>query len=180
MKLKQRKEAPWFYPAEGRTQVEMDSIEYERMRDALGADWEWRGMVQIRDGDGLMSFANLRDEARRCICDGFKSDGTCRHTRESGVLPENTESAWLIEQSGNAIRYATVEDGMFAWTPDVSEAIRFSRRDDAEMYAELIGDDDVHIREHVWTDTPKRITEQHTPKRIVSDLPTGESEEPKS
>ena len=115
-----------------------------------------------------------------CICDGFKSDGTCRHTRESGVLPENTESAWLIEQSGNAIRYATVEDGMFAWTPDVSEAIRFSRRDDAEMYAELIGDDDVHIREHVWTDTPKRITEQHTPKRIVSDLPTGESEEPKS
>ena len=32
----------------GRTRIEMDSEEYERMRDALGSDWEWRGLVRMR------------------------------------------------------------------------------------------------------------------------------------
>lgn len=33
----------------GRTVVEMDTSEYERMRDALGEGWEWRGLVRIRE-----------------------------------------------------------------------------------------------------------------------------------
>jgi hypothetical protein len=34
-------------PPVGRTRVEMDDTEYERMRDALGSDWEWRGTMSI-------------------------------------------------------------------------------------------------------------------------------------
>ena len=35
---------------DGRTCIEMDTSEYERMRDALGSEWEWRGDVSIREG----------------------------------------------------------------------------------------------------------------------------------
>lgn len=62
MRRKQRNDAPWFPPAGGRIQIEMDSSEYERMREALGGDWEWHGLVRLREG---RSIAKLRDEARR-------------------------------------------------------------------------------------------------------------------
>lgn len=35
---------------DGRTCIEMDNDEYDRMRDALGPDWEWRGDVSMRFG----------------------------------------------------------------------------------------------------------------------------------
>lgn len=34
----------------GRTIVEMDTVEYERMRASLGEQWEWQGLVRIADG----------------------------------------------------------------------------------------------------------------------------------
>lgn len=34
-------------PPKGRTQIEMDDDEYERMRAALGSKWEWQGLVRI-------------------------------------------------------------------------------------------------------------------------------------
>lgn len=35
---------------DGRTCLEMDNAEYDRMRDALGPDWEWQGDVSVRWG----------------------------------------------------------------------------------------------------------------------------------
>lgn len=35
---------------DGRTCIEMDNAEYERMRDALGDEWEWQGDVSMRVG----------------------------------------------------------------------------------------------------------------------------------
>ena len=53
--------------ANERTIIEMDSTEYERMRAALGKEWEWFGLVRIatiRDPDGGRSH-QLRDSKRR-------------------------------------------------------------------------------------------------------------------
>lgn len=39
----------------GRARIEMDECEYQRMRDALGPDWEWRGLVTLTIGVGPAS-----------------------------------------------------------------------------------------------------------------------------
>jgi hypothetical protein len=59
--------------------------------------------------------------------------------------------AWLVEDAhtDGVIRYRTMDQTGIHWTADVNQAIRFSRREDAEMFA--AGDEDAfHICEHMW------------------------------
>ena len=62
------------------------------------------------------------------------------------------ETGWLIESiKDGGIKYLTVPpDGVFGWTEDSLKAIRFCRREDAEMVATLIGEDVDKIAEHLW------------------------------
>lgn len=47
------------------------------------------------------------------------------------------ETAWLVEDSHNSdpIRYRTMDQCGIHWTEDVHKAIRFARREDAEIFA---------------------------------------------
>lgn len=50
-----------------------------------------------------------------------------------------TQYCWLVEngkQAGQGLAYRTMEQGWPEWTEDPQKAIRFSRRDDAEMFAQ--------------------------------------------
>lgn len=62
-----------------------------------------------------------------------------------------SEIGWLVEDSRNngLIKYRTMDQEGIHWTEDVNKAIRFARREDAEMFAD--GDEDAwHIAEHIW------------------------------
>lgn len=61
-----------------------------------------------------------------------------------------TETGWLIEDGSNFPQYLTAENGLFAWTFLNDKAIRFSRREDAEMVAAVIDEDAWAIVEHMW------------------------------
>jgi len=58
--------------------------------------------------------------------------------------------AWLIERDG--FGYLSVEHEQFKWTEDVNKAIRFCRREDAEMIGEIVLEDCDRIVEHMWMD----------------------------
>jgi hypothetical protein len=55
-----------------------------------------------------------------------------------------TRFAWLIENGklGLDLRYRTMRQGRAEWTEDPHEAINFSRREDAQRFAEEEDDDD--------------------------------------
>lgn len=63
----------------------------------------------------------------------------------------NREIGWLLEngKQGSELRYMTMDDGLIVWTASHMEALRFSRRVDAERF---LGDcsEDVRVSEHVW------------------------------
>ena len=56
-----------------------------------------------------------------------------------------SKHGWLIEngKQGDELRYRTMEQAMIVWTADHMKAIRFCRRQDAEMFAE--GDEDASV-----------------------------------
>lgn len=61
------------------------------------------------------------------------------------------ELAWVVVTYENSnIKYRTMDSAGIDWTNDPNEAIRFSRRDDAEMFA--AGDEfsDLRIEQHKW------------------------------
>jgi hypothetical protein len=61
------------------------------------------------------------------------------------------ELAWVVVTYENSnIKYRTMDSAGIDWTDDPNEAIRFSRRDDAEMFA--AGDEfsDLRIEQHKW------------------------------
>jgi hypothetical protein len=64
----------------------------------------------------------------------------------------NSNSVWLIEQGVNPCKYLATEIGIYKWTEDVEKAIRFSRKKDAEMIAQIIDDDCDRICNHIWFD----------------------------
>lgn len=72
---------------------------------------------------------------------------------------ETLEIGWLIEngKSGEELRYRTMEQGVVTWTPDHMKALRFARREDAEMFAEE-DEGAWRIAEHAWhgIDSAKR------------------------
>lgn len=61
------------------------------------------------------------------------------------------EFAWLIERDTDSNpQYLTVRKDLFDWTTDSNVAIRFARRQDAEMVARVIGDEVSRVAEHGW------------------------------
>lgn len=64
---------------------------------------------------------------------------------------ETPERAWLIERKHNSIpQWLCVQDDEFLWTADSLEAIRFSRKEDADAVACVVGDEVDCITEHQW------------------------------
>ena len=71
--------------------------------------------------------------------------------KERDQRKDRRDSGWLIEngKAGHELRYRTMEQGFTAWTEDHQKAIRFARREDAEMFCA----EDMEawrIAEHVW------------------------------
>lgn len=64
--------------------------------------------------------------------------------------PWTRETGWLVERGGNGTpMYRTLEQGLPVWTPDSLKALRFARREDAELFA--AEDDDAWlVTEHSW------------------------------
>lgn len=62
------------------------------------------------------------------------------------------ELAWLVERDSPA-EYAYMDDMGIQWTGDPNKAMRFARRDDAEMFA-AGSDDAVRVCEHMWCSPP--------------------------
>jgi len=59
------------------------------------------------------------------------------------------EIGWLIERTiDGMVHYLTIEHEMVAWTSDSLKALRFARRQDADMFA--YGEDCERIAEHQW------------------------------
>lgn len=60
------------------------------------------------------------------------------------------ETGWLVERGGNGTpMYRTLEQGVPVWTADSLKALRFARREDAELFA--AEDEDAWlITEHSW------------------------------
>jgi len=68
------------------------------------------------------------------------------------IDPVRDEVAWLIERDGANGRPEWVfNDGVFNFTPNPHRAIRFSRREDAEMICHIFeGEPGLKITEHMW------------------------------
>jgi hypothetical protein len=80
---------------------------------------------------------------------------------ETSREPEWTrEVGWLVEngKSGDELRYRTMEQGLAVWTADNLKALRFARREDAEMFSQE-DEDAWRIAEHIWTGPPVKTTE---------------------
>jgi hypothetical protein len=65
----------------------------------------------------------------------------------------NSESAWLVEKTVNGFPHYLYASclGLFEWTPVNSKAMRFSRREDADMICNVVEDAE-KVAQHVWTD----------------------------
>jgi len=65
------------------------------------------------------------------------------------------ERGWLIERrQASCPQWATANDTGFSWTADSLQAIRFSRRSDAEQIAAILGDDADAVTSHQWGPDP--------------------------
>lgn len=61
------------------------------------------------------------------------------------------EYGWLVEREINGIpHWRTIDRGFITWTTDSVKAIRFCRREDAEMFA-FEDEDAERITDHIWT-----------------------------
>ena len=71
--------------------------------------------------------------------------------QEPAERPWARETAWLVERGDSGPpRYRTMEQGSIVWTDDVNKALRFARRQDAEMFC--ADDADAwRVAEHMWT-----------------------------
>lgn len=94
----------------------------------------------------------------RCVLCGaneFRRQFGCRSSTDdepNTLATQPIELAWLIENRDSETVYLTGDpSGYFPnWTADSLEAIRFSRRIDAERVAVIFDDLDIHICEHQW------------------------------
>ena len=68
--------------------------------------------------------------------------------------------SWLIEGGsviGNPAKYLSVKHEQYIWVKDVDKAIRFCRREDAEMVSEIVIEDAYRLTEHMWMDDPEDV-----------------------
>ena len=61
-----------------------------------------------------------------------------------------TEAGWLIEKIVDGIPHWLTASWSFGWTDDSENAIRFSRRIDAEQIATMLENEPISIMEHEW------------------------------
>lgn len=60
------------------------------------------------------------------------------------------ESGWLLERRQDGkIEWLMLANGVWGWTEDSLQALRLSRRQDADALAEIISDADA-VTEHQW------------------------------
>lgn len=65
---------------------------------------------------------------------------------------QKEETAWLIERHDTSPITYLYYDGFFQWTPDANKALRFARREDADMVGGEAPDGvAVRILEHIWS-----------------------------
>lgn len=106
--------------------MKLESVEHNGLRDPSGRFY-------------------LRHEVDDFIVD-------LRAKLEAAERRSRDEYGWLVEDSRNhpsGIRYRTWGDFGPEWTNDPNKALRFARRQDAEMFAR--DDEDAwHIVEHMW------------------------------
>jgi len=74
---------------------------------------------------------------------------------------DKDETGWLIELRGLTPKwYGRVEgdDSLLGWTTDSLSALRFSRREDAQVVIDDIGWTRAFPSEHMWCSQPPRPT----------------------
>lgn len=81
----------------------------------------------------------------------------CEHELVESALAATVKAvpsealAWVVETGDvSAPLYRTIECGMYEWTSDHMKAIRFARRDDAEMFA-AEDSEPIRICQHAWS-----------------------------
>lgn len=120
-------------------------------RVAMAAGIVWAVQLEEKLGDAFQReqlVQGLRDYIRQLEM-GMDA---LRAKLEAAERRPDAEYGWLVEDSRNhpsGIRYRTWGDFGPEWTNDPSKALRFARRQDAEMFAR--DDEDAwHIVEHMW------------------------------
>jgi hypothetical protein len=61
-----------------------------------------------------------------------------------------SETGWLIEKAVDGRPHWLTCAWEFGWTDDAENAIRFSRREDAEQIASMMENEPISITEHMW------------------------------
>lgn len=160
----------------GQAKAEIERLQRERAEDgnALGA--AQLELCRLRAALEIAAVA-LDDWTRTYapeFCDSTKVEETHNRIAEMGTLayiaearhkirlamgpadetaerPWPRETAWLVERGDSGPpRYRTMEQGSIVWTDDVNKALRFARRQDAEMFCAEDADA-WRVVEHMWT-----------------------------
>ena len=124
------KHGPLTYPAKGDYMTSKDRVSDERLA----------ALIQYGAPGGLAPHDFMRIVRE------------LQERRASETKSDRRETGWLVEngKSGSELRYRTIgENGWPIWTADNLRAIRFARRQDAEMFS--AEDEDAWcIVEHQW------------------------------
>lgn len=119
--------------------------------------------LKLRAGFEEDNTVPIGSGAWNCLCDALAAYEEKEETMDKFEVAHCNEFAWLIEREAiNGPVYLTVHKDLFDWTRDSTEAIRFSRRQDAEMVARVIGDEVSRVAEHGWYQLPVESTKEGT------------------
>lgn len=127
-------------------------ISNQQLRAALSAVSLWlRAALDYKqwvwDSDQRLAAMGCLAEADECLKSPVETQAKPAWIREVGWVVENGES-------GEKLRYRTMEHGAVTWTADNLKALRFARRDDAEMFSRE--DEGAWlIAEHIWSGPPQ-------------------------
>lgn len=124
----------------------MNDIEqsYYRVMDLLRRARMEHGLCQPRSRRAC-SHCNAVDDIK-VLVDEYKG----APIRIASFDAPKDEMGWLVEDGNlNKTMYRCMDETGIHWTDDPNKAIRFARREDAEMFA--AGDEDAwRIVEHMW------------------------------
>ena len=140
----------------------MSGTEWEKWDSVTGEPPNWRCPPDDRPmmiEDGGIARSALRYPSPRIFILGRE------HEKKEVILPEESipegvmvqnqqsteERGWLIEngKQGAELRYRSMEQGFSIWVADPNDALRFSRRIDAEMFS-AEDEEAWRITEHTW------------------------------
>jgi hypothetical protein len=104
------------------------------------------------DADGQVDLL-IRDLCAQLILTAGERDDAEAKFSKNAAVSANVETGWLIERAlGGAPIYYGKDDEVDAlgWTKDHARAIRYARREDAQMQIEDIGWTEARPVEHQW------------------------------